>query len=115
MHRDLRDRIKRATEASGIEKPDFIELLRLIDEQYDQMEATISQSLNTNAPIEAIFDSVTEALLTVSESGLVCNCNKICSRYFGLSRDQMIGSKITHILPQAKGFQYLCLYGILLR
>ena len=103
MHKDLRDRIKKATEASGIEKPDFIELLRLIDEQYDQMEATISQSLNTNAPIEAIFDSVTEALLTVSESGLVCNCNKICSRYFGLTRDQMIGSKITHILPKAKG------------
>jgi len=79
MHRDLRDRIKRATEASGIEKPDFIELLRLIDEQYDQMEVTISQSLNTNAPIEAICDSVTDALLTVSESGLVCNCNKICA------------------------------------
>ena len=103
MHRDLRDRIKKATEASGIEKPDFIELLRLIDEQYDHMEATISQSLNTNAPIEAIFDSVTEALLTVSESGLVCNCNKVCARYFGLTRDQMIGSKITHILPKAKG------------
>ena len=103
MHKDLRDRIKKATESSGIEKPDFLELLKLIDDQYDQMEATISQSLNTNAPIEAIFDSVTEALLTVSESGLVCNCNKICSRYFGLTRDQMIGSKFSHILPQANG------------
>jgi PAS domain S-box-containing protein len=67
------------------------------------MEATITQSLTNTTPIEAIFDSVTEALLSVSESGLICNCNKICSRYFGLTKDQLIGSKIEHILPEAKG------------
>ena len=31
MDRDLRERIKTATEESGITKPDFIELLQLID------------------------------------------------------------------------------------
>ena len=103
MHKDLRDKIKQATEESGIEKPDFVELLSLIDAHYDKMEATITQSLTTTTPIEAIFDSVTEALLSVSESGIVCNCNKICSRYFGLTKDQLIGSKIEHILPEAKG------------
>jgi len=103
MHKELRARIKRATEASGIEKPDFLELLNLIDKHYDKMEATITQSLTTTTPIEAIFDSVTEALMSVSESGLICNCNKICSRYFGLTKDQLIGSKIEHILPAAKG------------
>ena len=103
MHKDLRDKIKRATEESGIEKPDFVELLNLIDQHYDKMEATITQSLTSTTPIEAIFDSVTEALLSVSESGIVCNCNKICSRYFGLTKDQLIGSKIEHILPEAKG------------
>jgi diguanylate cyclase (GGDEF)-like protein/PAS domain S-box-containing protein len=102
MHKELRDRIKQATETSGIEKPDFLELLRLVDQHYDKMEATITQSLTTTTPIEAIFDSVTEALLTVSESGIICNCNKICSHYFGLTKDQLIGSKIEHILPQAK-------------
>jgi diguanylate cyclase (GGDEF)-like protein/PAS domain S-box-containing protein len=103
MHKDLRAKIKQATEASGIEKPDFVALLSLIDQHYDQMEATITQSLTNTTPIEAIFDSVTEALISVSESGIICNCNKICSRYFGLTKDQLIGSKIEHILPEAKG------------
>jgi diguanylate cyclase (GGDEF)-like protein/PAS domain S-box-containing protein len=102
MHKELRDRIRKATEESGIEKPDFLELLHLIDEHYDKMEATITQSLTNTTPIEAIFDSVTEALLTVSESGIVCNCNKVCAHYFGLTRDQLIGSKIEHILPAVK-------------
>ena len=102
MHKELRDRIKKATEESGIEKPDFLELLHLIDQHYDQMEATITQSLTNTTPIEAIFDSVTEALLTVSESGIVCNCNKVCAHYFGLTRDQLIGSKIEHVLPAVK-------------
>ena len=61
MHKDLREKIKQATEESGIEKPDFVELLSLIDAHYDKMEATITQSLTTTTPIEAIFDSVAEA------------------------------------------------------
>ena len=103
MHKELRDKIRRATEESGIEKPDFVELLHLIDQHYDKMEATITQSLTNTTPIEAIFDSVTEALFTVSESGIVCNCNKVCAHYFGLTRDQLIGSKVEHVLPAMKG------------
>jgi len=109
MHRDLRKQIKEATERSGIQKLDFIELLKLIDQHYDKMEATITQSLSTqtinesNTPIEVIFDSVTEALLSVSEEGTIRNCNKICSRYFGFSKEQLIGAPISTILPKAKG------------
>ncbi len=103
MHKDIRDKIRQVTESSGIEKPDFLELLQLIDQHYDKMEATITQSLTNTTPIEAIFDSVTEALLSVSESGIVCNCNRICTHYFGLTKDQLIGSKLEHILPDAKG------------
>ena len=101
MDQELRDRIKQATEASAIDEPDFIELLRLVDQHYDKMEATITQSLTRTTPIKAIFDSVTEALLSVSESGIVCSCNKVCTHYFGLTRDQLIGSKIERILPEA--------------
>ena len=103
MHKELRDKIKHAKAASKLEQPDFLELLSLIDQHYDKMEATITQSLTGTTPIEAIFDSVTEALLSVSESGIVCNCNKVCSHYFGLTKDQLIGSKVEHILPAAKG------------
>ncbi len=103
MHKELRDKIRRATEESGIEKPDFLELLHLVDQHYDKMEATITQSLTNTTPMEAIFDSVTDALFTVSESGIVCNCNKACANFFSLTRDQLIGSKIEHVLPAIRG------------
>lgn len=109
MHRDLRKQIKEATEKSGIQKLDFIELLKLIDQHYDKMEATITQSLSNQSinagttPIEVIFDSVTDALLSVSEEGTIRNCNKVCSRYFGISKDELIGSPISKILPDVQG------------
>ena len=101
MRRDLRDKIKAATEESGITKPDFIALLRLIDAHYDKMEATITQSLQTQTqtPIEAIFDSITDACLSVGEDGVIRNCNKVCSRYFGPERKELVGSHIGDILP----------------
>ncbi len=103
MHQDLRDKIRAATEESGITKPDFLELLNLIDQHYDKMEATITQSLQTSAPIEAIFNSVTEALLSVGENGIIRNCNKVCANYFGLDSEQLIGAPISNILPDATG------------
>ncbi len=105
MQGDLRDKIKAATEESGITKPDFLALLKLIDQHYDKMEATITQSLEaqslhsqTQTPIEAIFDSVTDALLSVDAKGTIRNCNKVCRRYFGVSRRQLIGTNINTIL-----------------
>jgi diguanylate cyclase (GGDEF)-like protein/PAS domain S-box-containing protein len=107
MNRDLRQQIREATLKSGINKLDFIELLKLIDEHYDKMEATINESLTSqqlapaNTPIEVIFDSVTEALFTVSEEGTIRNANKVCLRYFGVDKDALIGSPIISILPEA--------------
>ena len=99
----LRDKIKKATEESGVRKSDFIELLGLIDDHYNKMEATLTQTLSVNTPIDVVFDSVTEALMSVGEGGEIHVCNKVCARYFGLTKDQLIGSKIEHILPDAKG------------
>ena len=103
MDQDLREKIKRATESSAIEKSDFIALLRLVDKHYDKMEATITQSLTTTTPVETIFDSVTEALMSVSDTGVIRICNKVCAKYFGLTKDQIIGSQIEHLLPGSKG------------
>ena len=103
MEKDLREKIRAATEESGITKPDFIELLKLIDQHYDRMEATITQSLQsqTLTPLEAIFDSVTEALLSVGEDGVIRRCNKVCTRYFDLPKDRIEGAFIGNILPGA--------------
>jgi len=102
MQQDLRDKIKAATEQSGISKPDFIELLKLIDQHYDKMEATITQSIQTrtfqdNTPIEAIFDSVTEALMSVGADGTIRNCTTCCARSaHGESRDRAKGERKNH-------------------
>jgi diguanylate cyclase (GGDEF)-like protein/PAS domain S-box-containing protein len=107
MQQDLRKQIKEATKKSGNEKLDFLALLKLIDEHYDKMEATITQSFaqshvtSTTTPIEVIFDSVTDALISVNSQGIIRNCNKVCSRYFGLSKDQLIGSSFATIVPAA--------------
>ena len=112
MHRELRQRIKDATEKSGINKPDFIALLKLIDQHYDKMEATITESLATQSStprshtsttsIDLIFDSVADALLSVGHQGTIRNCNKTCSRFFGVAKEDLIGSPVTDILPDAK-------------
>ncbi len=111
MHSDIREKIKAATEESGVTKPDFIDLLKLIDAHYDKMEATITESLEgqslhlqTQTPIEAIFDSVTDALMSVDGEGVIRNCNKVCSRYFGRSRRELIGAHVDTVLPDATGF-----------
>ncbi len=114
MHRELRQRIKEATEKSGINKLDFIALLKLIDQHYDKMQETITQTLSetlsqslatesliTTTPIEVIFDSVTDALMSVCDEGVIRNCNKICSTYFGLPKEELIGSQISRFLPGA--------------
>ena len=127
MRKDFREEIRAATEASGIHKPDFVELLSLMGQHYDKTEASITQSIEarsivaqsiespssqtatdadiagtTTAPIEAIFDSVTEALLSVGADGVIRNCNKVCTNYFKLTKEQLIGSNIATILPGAK-------------
>ena len=115
MDQELRQRIKDATEKSGVNKLDFIALLRLIDLHYDKMEHTVNEALSptlsqtlsesstTPTPIEVIFDSVTDALMSVSDEGVIKNCNKICSTYFGLPKEELIGAQISRFLPGSKG------------
>ena len=107
MYQELRQRIQEASEKSGINKLDFIAILKLIDEHHDKMEATVSQSLTAQlhtatTPIDLIFDSVADALLSVGDTGKIRNCNNACSRYFGIAKEDLIGSPITDILPDAK-------------
>jgi diguanylate cyclase (GGDEF)-like protein/PAS domain S-box-containing protein len=111
MDRELRRQIKDAAERPGTDSPEFLALLKLIDQHYDKAEATagpLTQSISpvsstmATTPVEVIFDSVTDALLSVGSSGVIRNCNKVCARYFGLPRHLLIGSTIASILPSAK-------------
>jgi len=105
MHKDLKNEIEEVARKSDDKKLDFSVLLKLIDNHYDKMEATLSESLSMSmtaaTPIEAIFDSVTDALFSVSESGVIRNCNKVCSRYFGVEKNDLIGASISQFIPAA--------------
>ncbi len=114
MDRELRQRLKDAIERSGAYHQEFTDLLKAVDADYGKKEATApqaviasqasaTQTLSVTTPIETIFDSVTEALLSVSAKGVIRNCNKVCSRYFGLPRKLLIGAPLTSILPAAEG------------
>jgi diguanylate cyclase (GGDEF)-like protein/PAS domain S-box-containing protein len=110
MDKTLRDKIRQATEDTDVATSDFLDLLRLVDAHYAQMEANISQtiapeSVTAKTPIDAVFDSVTEALLSVNAAGEIRVCNKVCTRYFGLDKDMLIGSRLDSILPAAKGME----------
>lgn len=100
---------RRVATASEDDHSDFLELLRLVNAHYDRIEATISQSVNTQlltqarSPVDAIFDSVTEALLSVDAAGNIRVCNKVCSRYFRLEQNQIIGASLARLLPDAAG------------
>lgn len=106
MDQELRQQIKDVIERSGVHHREFINLLRRIEEQCEERDNTLVDSLspggNAATPVEAIFDSVTDALLSVGSNGVIRNCNKVCSRYFGLSKDVLIGAQISSILPSAK-------------
>ena len=120
MDRELRQQIKDVSERAGVDNPEFIALLKLVNQHYDKMEAKLTESLSRSngasrsngegraraslatTPVEVIFDSVTDALLSVAANGVIRNCNKVCARYFGLPKDVLIGSSIASILPSAK-------------
>ena len=107
MHRELKEQIREVRSRSSNKSLDFTSLLELIDQHYDKMEATLSeslaQSLTTITPIEIIFDSVTDALLSVTDSGKILNCNKVCSRYFGLEKNNIVGASLYDFIPSSKG------------
>ena len=107
MHRELKEQIREVRARSSDKRLDFTSLLKLIDQHYDKMEATLSESLaqtiTATTPIEIIFDSVTDALLAVSDSGKIVNCNKVCTRYFGLEKKELIGASLDQFVPSCKG------------
>ena len=107
MDRELRQKIRDVIERSGVHHREFIRLLERIEQECDRSDQTIAESLRApraeNTPVEAIFDSVTDALLSLSSNGVIRNCNKVCSRYFGLPKDLLIGADLGSILPAARG------------
>ncbi len=108
MQKDIRERIRAARAACGHAEPDFADLLRQVEQHYDKLEKSLTQAIHDqglqgSSSIEAIFDSVTEALLSINSEGIIRNCNKVCPHYFGLEEAQLIGANIAKIIPAAAG------------
>ena len=108
MQKEIRERIRAAKTACGAAEPEFADLLQQVEQHYDKLEETLTQTmheqgLQDSSSIEAIFDSVTEALLSINADGIIRNCNKVCTHYFGLEEKQLIGAHIARVIPAAKG------------
>ena len=108
MQKDIRERIRAAKAACGAAEPDFADLLNQVELHYDKLEQSLTQKMDErgiqdSSSIEAIFDSVTDALLSINADGIIRNCNKVCRHYFGLEEEQLIGANIARIIPAAKG------------
>ena len=108
MQKDIRERIRAAKAACGAAEPEFADLLHQVEQHYDKLELTLTQTMHEqgfqdSSSIEAIFDSVTEALLSINADGIIRNCNKVCTHYFGLKEKQLIGAPIAQLIPAAKG------------
>ncbi len=108
MQKDIRERIRAAKAACAAAEPEFADLLKQVEQHYDKLEQTLTQTMHAQGlqdsnSIEAIFDNVTEALLSINADGIIRNCNKVCPHYFGIEAEQLIGANIARIIPAAKG------------
>ena len=109
MNDDLRDGIRQATALPIVGCSEFVRLLKLIDAHYDRGKESVSETVPASAapasptPLAVVFDSVTEALILLGESGNIRFCNPTLGRLFGLDREALIGSSIENFLPAAAG------------
>jgi len=114
MRKELRDKIKRATTLSGMEKPDLAELLELIDQHYDKLEATITslqdvtggqdaeRNLKENEErYRALVEYAPEAIVVfdVDENRLVDANDRACE-LFNLSRSRLLTVGPEEISPK---------------
>lgn len=114
MHKKLRDKIKRATDLSGMEKPDLTELLNLIDQHYDKLEATITslQDVAGKQEVErtlkeneeryrALVEYAPEAIVVfdVDKNRLVDVNDRACE-LFNLSRSRLLNVGPEEISPK---------------
>ena len=76
-------------------------MLKIINDHYDRIDETLTESRIASAPAETIFDSVTVALFSVTENGTILNCNRVCSKYFGIPRRELFGMSFGELVPAA--------------
>ena len=109
MNDDLRDGIRQATALPIVGCSEFVRLLKRIDAHYDRGKQSVSETVPASAapasptPLAVVFDSVTEALILLGESGNIRFCNPTLGHLFGLDREALIGSPIENFLPAAAG------------
>lgn len=103
MSKDAHDDAQTTVSAAIGQRTEFVDILKRVDDHYDRMESSIVDTLSgrhsVQMPIDIIFDSVNDALLSVAADGVIRNCNRVLSCYFGRARDELIGSAIQELLP----------------
>jgi two-component system, chemotaxis family, CheB/CheR fusion protein len=59
---------------------------------------------DSEARLRAVFDGVGEAIITISDKGLVVASNKATAAIFGYSTEELIGRDLTSLIPEPHDF-----------
>jgi methyl-accepting chemotaxis protein len=79
----------------------------------EAMERKAKESAENSSTLDAIFDSAVDAIITISQQGIIERVNKACLHLFDYSAEELIGSNVKIIMPEphhSKHDQYLSAY-----
>ncbi len=116
MRKDLQDKKSPATEAHRTAKPEFEELLSLIGQHYDRMEATITRSVKhatlqesesalreNEARYRALVEHAPEAIVVLDvDKNLFTDVNDKACTLFNLSRARLLNVGPEAISPETQ-------------
>jgi PAS domain S-box-containing protein len=60
------------------------------------------QILEREAKLNAIFNAAIEGIITINETGIIVSLNSATETIFGYRQEELIGSKVTKIIPDDK-------------
>ncbi len=74
----------------------FTKIARDITDRKEAEEAVREAAVRLKAIVDTAFDGI----ITIDEDGTVESMNLAAERIFGFARDEVIGSKITMLMPE---------------
>ncbi|MEM7278288.1 MAG: hypothetical protein AAF385_09195 [Pseudomonadota bacterium] len=81
MHKRLEDQLREAITDSATQQIDLPRLLSIIDAYYDKLDASTGQLETSAHALQAAFDNVADAVLTLNAGLLLLTLTKTAIRY----------------------------------
>jgi methyl-accepting chemotaxis protein len=66
----------------------------------EEMERKSAEAEESGRKLKAIFDSAVDAIITISDKGIIETVNESCLKMFDYSREELIGSNVSMLMPE---------------